>query len=132
MPFFVAICSPVMPSISQSKRLNEIKSDFERGIFLAVYNSRKQKLQRFFAVVILSMKHILRGLLFSWPLYLLALASYAVPGASGGLFLLLLLPAIYISWVILSKGIKEDYKNLVEGYILFSGYLGRVLLHGKI
>ena len=115
----------------KSKRLSDIKNDFERGVFLAVYNSRKQRLHRLFAAVILSIKHILRGLLFSWPLYLLALAAYAVPGASAWVFILLLLPAIYVSWIILSKGIREDYENLINGYILRSGYLGRMLFHGR-
>ncbi len=118
-------------STTQSKRLNEIKNEFERGVFLAVYNSRKQRAHRWFAAVTLSMKHVLRGMLFSWPLYLLALAAYAVPGAPVWMFVLLLLPAVYLSWVILSKGIKEDYNKLVDGYILRSGYLGRMLFHGK-
>jgi len=46
-------------------------------------------------------------------------------------FILLLVPAVYVSWVILSRGVREDYDNLVEGYILRSGYLGRLLFHGK-
>lgn len=115
-----------------SKRLSDIKNDFERGIFLAVYNSPKQRYHRTVAIAMLSMKHVLRGLLFSWPLYLLALAAYAIPGAAIWLVLILLLPAIYISWVILSRGIKEDYENLVDGYLLRSGYLGRMLFHGKV
>lgn len=115
----------------QSRRLEDIKNDFERGIFLVVYNSRKQKGYRLIAAVMLAVKHALRGLLFSWPLYMLALAASALPSGSWWLFLLLLLPAVYISWMILSKGIKEDYTNLVEGYILRSGFLGRMLFHGK-
>jgi len=114
-----------------SKRLSEIKNDFERGVFLAVYNSRKQKYHRSVAAVSLVLKHALRGILFSWPLYLLGLAAYAVPGSFMLVFILLLLPAVYVSWVILSRGVKEDYEKLVEGYILRSGYLGRMLFHGK-
>jgi hypothetical protein len=116
---------------SASKRLSEIKNDFERGVFLAVYNSRKQRLHRLNAGFVLSLKHALRGILFSWPLYLLTLAAYAVPGSFVLVFLLLLIPAMYVSWVILSRGVKEDYENLVVGYILRSGYLGRMLFHGK-
>ncbi len=114
------------------KRLSDIKSEFERGVFLVVYNSRKQRYHRMLASVILALKHILRGLLFSWPLYLLALAAYSIPQASIWLVLLLLLPAMYVSWTILSRGIKEDYDNLVDGYLLRSGYLGRMIFHGKI
>lgn len=115
-----------------SKRLSEIKNDFERGVFLAVYNSPRQRYHRSMAAVTLVIKHVMRGLLFSWPLYLLALAAYSLPDASVWLVLLLLLPAMYISWVILSRGIKEDYEHLVAGYLLRSGYLGRIIFHGKI
>ena len=114
-----------------SKRLSEIKNDFERGVFLAVYNSRKQRYHRSMAAAMLAIKHVLRGFLFSWPLYLLALAAYSISDSSVWLVLLLLLPAMYVSWVILSRGIKEDYENLIDGYLLRSGYLGRLLFYGK-
>jgi hypothetical protein len=112
-----------------SKRLSEIKTDFERGVFLALYNSRKQRLHRSVAGLVLGIKHVLRGLLFSWPLYLLTLAAYAVPGLPALVFVLLLVPAVYVSWRILSRGIKEDYKNRVEGYLLRPGYPRRMLFH---
>ena len=78
-----------------SKRLSEIKNDFERGVFVVVYNSPKQRYNRGLAVFVLMMKHVLRGLLFSWPLYLLALAAYSIPDASVWLVFFLLLPAMY-------------------------------------
>jgi len=115
-----------------SKRLSDIKSDFERGVFMVVYNSPKQRYSRGLAIFVLMTKHVLRGLLFSWPLYLLALAAYSIPDASVWMVLFLLLPAMYVSWAILYRGIKEDYENLVDGYILRSGYLGRMIFHGKI
>jgi hypothetical protein len=115
-----------------SKRLSDIKNDFERGVFVVVYNSPKQRYHRGVAAMMLVIKHVLRGLLFSWPLYLLALAAYSIPDASVWLVLLLLLPAMYVSWVILYRGIREDYENLVDGYLLRSGYLGRMIFHGKI
>ncbi len=115
-----------------SKRLSEIKNDFERGVFLVLYHSPKQRYHRAVAALLLVIKHVLRGLLFSWPLYLLALAAWSVPGASILLVIFLLLPAMFVSWKILSLGIKEDYENLVDGYLLRSGYLGRMIFHGKI
>ena len=115
-----------------SRRLSEIKNDFERGVFQVVYESRKQRRSRGFALFVLIVKHVLRGLLFSWPLYLLALAAYSIPESSILLVLILLLPAMYVSWAILSRGIKEDYKTIVDGYLLRSGYLGRMIFHGKI
>lgn len=115
-----------------SKHLSQIKNEFERGVFLVVYNSRKQRYSRVVATAVLVMKHVLRGLLFSWPLYLLALASYSIPEGSVLVVLLLLLPAMYISWGILNKGIREDYEHLVYGYLLRSGYIARMIFHGKI
>ena len=114
-----------------SRRLTDIKNDFERGVFLAVYDSPIQKYHRFIAAAMLTVKHALRGVFFSWPLYLLTLAAYAIPGSSWPVFLLLLFPGVYVSWVILSRGVKEDYTNLVDGYILRSGYLGRMIFHNK-
>ena len=114
-----------------SKRLSEIKNEFERGVFLAVYNSRKQRYHRVVAISMLALKHVLRGVLFSWPLYMLAFAAYAIPGSFVLLVMLLLVPAVYVSWLILSRGIREDYEKLVDGYILRAGYLGRMLFHGK-
>jgi hypothetical protein len=113
----------------RSKRLDDIKNDFERGVFLVLYDSPKQKLHRLIAATALIIKHALRGILFSWPLYMLTLAAYAVPGSPKLLFMLLLIPALYVSWIILSRGVKEDYDHLVSGYILRSGYLGRMLFH---
>lgn len=114
-----------------SKRLSEIKNDFERGVFMAVYNSPKQRYHRAMAAVTLVIKHVLRGLLFSWPLYLLALAAYEIPEGPVWLVLFLLLPAVFVSWTILSRGVKEDYDFLVNGYLLRSGYLGKILIYGK-
>ena len=115
----------------KSRKLSEIKNDFERGVFLSVYNSPKQRYHRFVAAFALAIKHVLRGLLFSWPLYLLAFAAWSVPGASAWFVLILLLPAMYVSWTILNRGIKEDYKNIINGYLLKTGYLGRMLFYGK-
>ncbi len=114
-----------------SRRLSDIKNDFDLVVFLAVYDSPKQKYHRLAAAILLTIKHALRGILFSWPLYLITLAAYAVPGSSKLVFLLLLLPGVYASWVILSRGVKEDYTNRVDGYIFRSGYLGRIIFHKK-
>ncbi|MCK4704365.1 MAG: hypothetical protein KAT90_02700 [Gammaproteobacteria bacterium] len=117
---------------SNSKHRSEIKNDFERGVFLVLYNSPMQRFSRTLALLMLTVKHVLRGLIFSWPLYLLLIAIYFLPGSSIWMVLLLLLPAMYVSWKILSRGIKEDYKQLIDGYLLRSGFLGRIIFHGKI
>ncbi len=98
---------------------------------MVVYNSPKQRCHRAMAAAMLVIKHVLRGLLFSWPLYLLALAAYEIPDGPVWLVLFLLIPAVIVSWTILRRGIKEDYNFLVDGYLLRSGYLGRMLFTGK-
>ena len=80
--------------------------------------------------MILGIKHSLRGILFSWPLYLLPLAAWSFKPTWLPLILLLLIPGVYISWVILVRGVREDYANLVEGFILRPGYPGRLLFPG--
>ena len=113
------------------KRLCDIRNDFERGVFLSVYNSRTQRLRRHIARVILALKHGLRGTLFSWPLYLLPLAAWSFKATFLPLILLLLLPGVYVSGVILLRGVREDYANHVEGFLLQPGYPGRLLFPGN-
>ena len=114
-----------------SKRLCDIRNDFERGVFLSVYNSRPQRLRRVIARIILAVKHGLRGTLFSWPLYLLPLAAWSFKAAWVPLILLLLIPGVYISGVILVRGVREDYEHYVEGYLLQPGFPGRLLFPGN-
>jgi hypothetical protein len=114
-----------------SKRLSDIRNDFERGVFLSIYNSREQRVRRHIARVILAVKHGLRGTLFSWPLYLLPLAAWSLKVSYLPLILLLLLPGVCISWVILVRGVREDYANYVEGCILRPGFPARLLFPGN-
>ena len=88
-------------------------------------------MRRFIAHIILAIKHGLRGTLFSWPLYLLPLAAWSLKSTYLPLIVLLLLPGVYISGVILVRGVREDYANHVEGYILRPGYPGRLLFPGN-
>ena len=118
-------------NIHSSKRLTDIRNDFERGVFLSVYNSRTQRLRRYIALIILGLKHGLRGALFSWPLYLLPLAAWSFKLTYLPLILLLLLPGVYVSGGILICGVREDYADHVEGLILRPGYPGRLLFPGN-
>ncbi len=111
-----------------SKKLSDIDNDFERGVFLASYNSVKQRRIRFFAGAVLGIKHGVRGILFSWPLYLLPLATLALPGKLKLLFIVLLIPGIYVSSIILNKGVKEDYQNLVNGRLIKLKHLRSLFL----
>jgi len=114
-----------------TKRLADIRSDFERGVFLSIYNSRPQRLHRQLARILLGLKHGLRGTLFSWPLYLLPLAAWSFKASYLPLILLLLLPGIYVSGLILVRGVREDYAAHVDGFILRPGYPGRLLFPGS-
>jgi len=118
-------------SASAYKRLSDIRDDFERGVFLSIYNSRTQRLRRYAALCILGLKHGVRGTLFSWPLYLLPLAAWSFKATYLPLMLLLLVPGVYVSGVILLRGVREDYANHVEGRILQPGYPGRLLFPGN-
>ena len=114
-----------------AKKLSDIRNEFERGVFLALYNSRQQRMRRAIARIILGLKHGIRGILFSWPLYLLPVAAWLLQARYLPLILLLLLPGIYISGVILVRGVGEDYANHVDGLILRPGYPGRLLFPGS-
>ena len=76
-------------------------------------------------------KHGLRGILFSWPLYLLPLAAWLLQARYLPLILLLLLPGVYVSGGILRRGVHDDYARLVDGCLLRSGYPGRLLFPGS-
>jgi len=129
---FKALCSYIdHMQTSAPKRIADVRNDFERGVFLALYNSRRQRLHRAAARVILGLKHGLRGLLFSWPLYLLPLAAWLSQARYLPLILLLLLPGVCISGTILRRGVREDYARLVDGCLLRSGYPGRLLFPGS-
>jgi hypothetical protein len=84
-------------SAPTSKRLSDIRNEFERGVFLSVYNSRAQRMRRFIARIILVIKHGLRGTLFSWPLYLLPLAAWSLKASYLPLILLLLFPGNFVT-----------------------------------
>ncbi len=101
--------------------------EFTRAVFDAAYHSRKQRNLRLLLGALLILKHTLRGLLFSWPLYLLSLAGLALPGGFAWAFVLMLVPALAVSGYILSKGQREDYRAVVEGRLLKPGDARRAL-----
>ena len=115
----------------QSKRHYDIRNEVERGVVLNLYKYRPQRLRRMIARIILAVKHGLRGTLFSWPLYLLPLAAWSLKATYLPLILLLLLPGLYVSGVILVRGVREDYNHHVEGYLLQPGFPGRLLFPGN-
>lgn len=109
------------------RRLREITGELERGVFLAVYRSRAQRRRRAVAVAILSLKHGLRGMLFTWPLYLLAWGAPYLPGGLGLLVLALVLPGLAVSLLILRRAVHEDYARMVRDVLLEDRYPGRLV-----
>jgi hypothetical protein len=101
--------------------------EFTRAVFEAAYQSRQQRNRRLLFGALLVLKHTLRGLLFSWPLYLLSLAGLALPGQYAWAFLLLLIPAVWVSGTILWKGLREDYEAHVRGRLLERGDWRRLM-----
>jgi len=92
--------------------------EFTRAVFDAVYNSRSQRALRLLFGALLALKHVLRGLAFSWPLYLLSVTGFALPGEYAWLFLLLLIPALIVSGSILLLGLSEEYQEKINGRLL--------------
>ena len=99
-----------MTAIITGKRLPVCPTEFETGIFMAAYASPLQRRRRALALMLLGFKHMLRGLAFSWPAYLL-----------------LLVPALALSLVILARGVRDDYHSRVNGVLLDGGFVRGLL-----
>jgi hypothetical protein len=98
-----------------------------RAVFRSVYRSREQHRRRQLAALLLTAKHTLRGLLFSWPLYLMVYAGFRTE-VPVNLFLWALgIPGIGISVFILVRGIREEYHHRVAERLLNSADLARLL-----
>jgi hypothetical protein len=108
-------------------RLRACPSELEQGIFMAAYASPRQRRRRALATGLLGIKHTLRGLLFSWPAYVLALAAFYSKQAHALAYLLLLIPALGLSLVILARGVRDDYRNQVR-HVLLGEKFARALL----
>jgi len=113
--------------MSNGKRLPACPTELEQGIFMAAYASPLQRRRRTLAVVLLGAKHTLRGLLFSWPAYVLALAAFYSKQAHALAYLLLLIPALILSVVILARGVRDDYRSQVR-HVLLAEKFARGLL----
>jgi hypothetical protein len=109
------------------QRLPACPTELEQGIFFAAYASPLQRRRRALAVVLLGIKHTLRGLLFSWPAYVLGLAAFYSGQVHALAYLLLLIPALAVSLVILARGVRDDYRNQVNGVLLAAGFVRSLL-----
>lgn len=90
-----------------------IKTDLAAAVFHSVYTSRTQRQRRLLAGLVLTTKHALRGLLFSWPLYFMVYAGFRSDAPVNWLLWALGIPGIGISLFILARGVREEYRNRV-------------------
>lgn len=110
------------------KRLSEIDSELERAVFLSVYNSSKQRQRRFLAHLLLMLKHILRGLFYIWPVYLiLAVLLFLPVSANRLIFLFVLMPGLLVWFFIYIKGARADYNLHVHEQILEKGFIKKLI-----
>ncbi|HEY5602509.1 MAG TPA: hypothetical protein VIM41_05325 [Gammaproteobacteria bacterium] len=103
------------------------KHELAQAVFNSVYSSREQRRRRRLAALLLTAKHTLRGLLFSWPLYLMVYAGFRTDAPVNWFLWALGMPGISISISILARGIREEYKNRITGSLLARADLLRLL-----
>lgn len=107
------------------KRLDEIGNDLERAVFLARYNSRRQRSLRISAILLIAAKHGLRGLLYVWPLVILLFVDLS--GLWNGLRLLLLGLGVAAWFRFIHRSVRDDYARFVAGVLLEPGELRHIL-----
>jgi hypothetical protein len=106
------------------------KHELAQAVFRSVYTSREQRRRRLFAALLLTGKHTLRGLLFSWPLYLMVYAGFRTDMPVNLFLWALGIPGIGISIFILARGVREEYRARVTERILTRADLIKVLRGG--
>ncbi|MCB1772221.1 MAG: hypothetical protein KDI88_01275 [Gammaproteobacteria bacterium] len=109
------------------RRLDDVEGDLERAICESLYRSQDQRRRRWLISLLLGLKHAFRGLLFSWPLYLLGIAALVLPQNGSAWLALFLLPGIALSYVILKRGVAEDYRHFVHRVLLKPGAAMHIL-----
>ncbi|MFN2309567.1 MAG: hypothetical protein ABR553_07510 [Gammaproteobacteria bacterium] len=98
------------------RRLHDIHSALERAVFLANYNTPRQRLLRLVATTLITARHSLRGLLYVWPLTLLLFLN--LPGAGHWLRAGLGLLAVAAWFRYIYGSVRDDYARFVAGRLL--------------
>jgi hypothetical protein len=109
----------------KQRRLDEIGNELERAVFLAKYNSRRQRSLRLSAILLIAAKHGLRGLLYVWPLVILLFVDF--PGLWNGMRLVLLGLGVVAWFRYIHRSVRDDYVRFVAGELLEVGELRRIL-----
>ncbi len=112
-----------------AKRLDQITNEFERGVHWALYRSREQRLRRSLAIILLLLKHGVRGLVYIWPFYIVVAAVMISPTLKENVpYMVALLPGVLAWFYIYLAGARKDYQRLVRGMILRKGFIKRLIL----
>jgi hypothetical protein len=101
--------------------------DLAEAVFKSVYGSKEQRGFRVIAIALLCLRHGVRGIVFSWPLYFIALVPVLIPVEAGWWVVLLVFPALLVSLAILVKGVRDDYAITISGRILKGDELIKIL-----
>lgn len=108
-----------------NKPVAEIEHELERAIFLSLYNTSKQRFLRLLSIVLIAVKHGLRGLLYVWPLTLLIFIE--LPGYWVW-FKLILISLAVVAWLrFVYRSVKEDFGRFVQGKLLQTSTIFKVL-----
>jgi len=107
--------------------MKSTNNEIETAVFRVVYDSSEQRSLRLAAILLLGLKHSLRGILFSWPLYFIAMVPFLLPDEAGLWLVLFVFPALIVSGYILLKGVREDYVEYIAGQILKADKLITIL-----
>lgn len=107
------------------RRLQDIRNELERAVFLASYHAPRQRLLRGAAVMALVAKHGLRGLLYIWPLLLVLFIELPAPWQW---LRALLVPLAAGAWFrFVHAAVRDDYRRFVGGALLRPAMLRRLL-----
>ena len=117
--------SPRTSTLKMEKRLDTINNELERAVFMASYNSGRQRLMRSAGTLLIVAKHGLRGLLYVWPLTLLLFIE--LPGAWDGLRILLTGLAVAAWFRFIYGSVRDDYQRFLAGVLLEPAALKRVI-----
>jgi hypothetical protein len=113
---------------SAARGADGLQEGLERAVFQSLYQSRAQYWHRKIALALLIIKHMVRGLMVVWPIYLLLIVLMVIPkGQYYGLYFIALLPGL-IFWIyVFIRGAMRDYARVVKGRLLNKGYVARLL-----
>ncbi|NOY67721.1 MAG: hypothetical protein GXP13_10010 [Gammaproteobacteria bacterium] len=109
----------------KTRSADDIQHELERAIFLSLYQSTKQRFLRLLGIILMTVKHGVRGLLYVWPLTLLLFVDLPGYWQWAKLILLILAAAAWTRFIYSS--VKDDYLRFLHNRILEFGKLHHVL-----